>query len=97
GSSLGSNTTHCVPRYRLSSRKSAVRRTGMYFHSEARRSLPCRVREPHATGRKVVQLIVVQGIGLAQSRKEQCRVLALGADVVLGRAHGAPATGWIDE
>ena len=33
GSSFGSNTTHCVPRYRLSSRKSAVRRTARYFHS----------------------------------------------------------------
>ena len=28
GSSLGSNTTHCVPRYRLSSMNSASRRTG---------------------------------------------------------------------
>src|SRR6184192_2043278 len=46
GSSLGSKTTHCVPRQRLSSRKSAVRRTGMYFHSEASRSSPCNVRAP---------------------------------------------------
>jgi hypothetical protein len=30
---LGSKTTHWVPRYTLSSKKSAVRRTGMYFHS----------------------------------------------------------------
>ena len=27
----------------------AMRRTGMYFHSEASRSLPCKVREPHIT------------------------------------------------
>src|SRR6266545_634634 len=49
GSAFGSNTTQCVPRYRLSSRKIAVRRTAMYFHSDARRSLPCSVRDPHTT------------------------------------------------
>ena len=35
GSSLGSNTTHWVPRRRLSSMYSASRRTGMYFHWSA--------------------------------------------------------------
>ena len=33
GSSLGSNTTHFRPRYRLSSMKSASRRIGMYLYS----------------------------------------------------------------
>ena len=47
GSSLGSNTTHCVPRYRLSSMNSAVRRTGTYFHSTASWSAPAqRARAP---------------------------------------------------
>ena len=49
GSSFGSNTTHCVPRYRLSSRNSAMRRTGMYFHSEPRSLSPCSVRAPQTT------------------------------------------------
>src|SRR4051812_35230238 len=49
GSSFGSKTTHCVPRYRLSSRKSANRRTGTYFHSDASASLPTSVREPQTT------------------------------------------------
>src|SRR3569832_677152 len=49
GSSLGSNTTHCVPRNSLSSRKSARRRTGRYFHSEASWSAPRKVRAPHTT------------------------------------------------
>ena len=49
GSSFGSNTTHCVPRYSDSSRKSAVRRTGTYFHSEARLSAPASVRAPQTT------------------------------------------------
>ena len=47
GSSFGSNTTHLVPRYRLSSRKSAVRRTGTYFHWLASASAPASVRAPH--------------------------------------------------
>ena len=34
---------------RLSSMKSAVRRTGMYFHSDARRSSPSKVRAPQTT------------------------------------------------
>src|SRR3569623_238985 len=59
GSSLGSNTTHCVPRSRLSSRKSARRRTGRYFHSEAwkiqrgvfaAREPPARAAETRGTG-----------------------------------------------
>src|ERR1041384_7681840 len=33
GSSLGSNTTHCVPRYSETFRKFAVRRTGTYRYS----------------------------------------------------------------
>ncbi len=49
GASLGSNTTHCVPRYSDSSRNSAVRRTGRYFHSDASRSSPSRVRAPQTT------------------------------------------------
>ncbi len=49
GSSFGSKTTHCVPRKSDSSRKSAVRRTGRYFHSEASRSAPARVRAPQTT------------------------------------------------
>ena len=32
GSSLGSNTAHCVPRRSDSSMYSASRRTGRYFH-----------------------------------------------------------------
>ena len=48
GSSFGSNTAHCVPRNRLSSMNRAVRRTGRYFHSDARRSAPSqRARAPH--------------------------------------------------
>ncbi|CAM5615253.1 hypothetical protein RLIN73S_03768 [Rhodanobacter lindaniclasticus] len=49
GSSFGSNTTHWVPRYRLST-YSASRRTGTYLYSSASRSAPRSVREPHATG-----------------------------------------------
>ena len=49
GSSFGSNTTHWVPRKRLSSRNRAVRRTGMYFHSEASWSAPRSVRAPQTT------------------------------------------------
>ena len=49
GSSLGSNTTHFGPRNRLSSMNSAMRRTGMYFHSEPIWSLPWRVRAPQTT------------------------------------------------
>ena len=37
---------HCVPRYRLSCKNSASLRTGIYFHSEARRSSPAKVRDP---------------------------------------------------
>src|SRR5947208_8310134 len=29
--------------------KSAILRTGTYFHSEPRSSFPCKVREPHTT------------------------------------------------
>ncbi len=47
--SLGSKTTHCVPREMLSSIKRASRRTGMYFHSEAKWSAPISVRAPHTT------------------------------------------------
>ena len=50
GSSFGSKTTHWVPRNRLSSRNSASRRTGRYFHSSAIRSAPRSVRAPHDTG-----------------------------------------------
>ena len=50
GSSFGSNTTHWVPRYRLSSMNSAVRRTGTYFHWSASRSAPRSVLAPHTTG-----------------------------------------------
>ena len=46
GSSLGSNTTHCVPRRRLSSMYSAVRRTGMYFHWMPARRRPQGPRAP---------------------------------------------------
>src|SRR5579863_1545612 len=49
GSALGSNTTHCVPRRRLSSMYSAVRRTGMYFHWLSAASEPSKVRAPHTT------------------------------------------------
>ena len=49
GSSFGSKTTHCVPRYRLSSMNSARRRTGTYFHSLASWSAPSSVRAPQAT------------------------------------------------
>jgi len=46
---VGSNTTHFVPRYRLSSRNSANRLTGIYFQSEAIWSAPASVRAPQHT------------------------------------------------
>ena len=49
GSSFGSKTTHCVPRNSDSSMYSAVRRTGMYFHSLASESAPFSVRAPQMT------------------------------------------------
>ena len=49
GSSFGSNTTHCVPRYRLSSMNSASRRTGTYLYSSASWSAPRSVRAPQTT------------------------------------------------
>ena len=49
GSSFGSNTTHCVPRNSDSSRNSAIRRTGTYFHSDPRSLSPSSVRAPQTT------------------------------------------------
>ncbi len=52
GESFGSNTTHCVPRNRLSSMYSASRRTGRYFHSDASRiGAGQRACAPQAGGR----------------------------------------------
>ena len=65
GSSFGSNTTHWVLRYRLSSRNSASRRTGTYFHSSASTSSPRRVRAPQTTvpmPRKVRRQLMPRGL-----------------------------------
>ena len=49
GSSLGSNTTHLVPRNRLSSMNRARRRMGTYLYSSANALAPRRVRAPQTT------------------------------------------------
>ena len=65
GSSLGSNTTHLRPRYRLSSMKSASRRTGTYLYSSASLvGAAQRARAPHhaAAARERAQTVDAERI-----------------------------------
>ena len=47
GASFGSKTTHCVPRYNDSSRKSAVRRTALFLEESLYRGTQWVVFEPN--------------------------------------------------